>query len=182
MATYLADPATAGLNTIEVLDKDNGRIETRTTTVSHDVGWLTGDRRHPGEHRFPALRSLVKTVTRIERGGKTTQETRYFISSALLTPERATEAIRSHWGIESLHWMLDVVFKEDQSRLRRGYGAQNMASCVASPSIWCGPKKENDPSKQPERRPDGTPTPSRPSSAHTRVNLDSMPWASSSSS
>jgi predicted transposase YbfD/YdcC len=45
----------------------------------------------------------------------------------LLTPRRAAEAIRAHWGVESLHWVLDVIFKEDQSRLRRGHGAQNMA-------------------------------------------------------
>lgn len=43
------------------------------------------------------------------------------------TPERALEAIRAHWGIESMRWVLDAIFKEDQSRLRRGYGAQNMA-------------------------------------------------------
>lgn len=53
--------------------------------------------------------------------------TRYFISSARLTPERAAEAIRGHWGIESMHWALDVIFKENLSRLRRGYGARNMA-------------------------------------------------------
>ena len=52
---------------------------------------------------------------------------RITISSAQLTPQRAAEAIRAHWGIESLHWVLDVIFKEDQSRLRRGHGAQNMA-------------------------------------------------------
>src|SRR3546814_10363516 len=59
--------------------------------------------------------------------GKITQETRYFIASTTLTPERPAEAIRGHWGIESLHWVLDVIFKEDQSRLRRGHGAHNMA-------------------------------------------------------
>lgn len=53
--------------------------------------------------------------------------TRYFLSSADLTPERAAKAVRAHWGIESLHWVLDVVFKEDLSRLRRGHGARNMA-------------------------------------------------------
>lgn len=93
----------------------------------HDVGWLTGNRRHPGEHRFAALRSLIRTTTQVERHGKVTRDTRYFISSAPLTPERAAEAIRNHWGIESMHWVLDVIFKEDQSRLRRGHGAQNMA-------------------------------------------------------
>jgi predicted transposase YbfD/YdcC len=125
--TYFADPATSGLRSVTAIDKDHGRIETRTTRVSHDVGWLTGDRRHPGEHRFPSLGSLVQTTTQVERRGKTSQETRYFISSARLTPERAAEAIRGHWGVESLHWVLDVIFKEDLSRLRRGHGAQNMA-------------------------------------------------------
>lgn len=125
--TYFADPATSGLRTVTATDKDHGRIETRTTRVSHDVGWMTGDRRHPGEHRFPSLASLIETTTEIERRGTTTRETRYFISSARLTPERAAEAIRNHWGVESLHWVLDVVFKEDLSRLRRGHGAQNMA-------------------------------------------------------
>ena len=127
VATYFADPATVGLVSTQTVDKDHGRIETRTTTVSHDVSWLTGDRRHPGEHRFAALTSLIRTTTQTERKGKITHDTRYFISSAPLTPERAAEAIRNHWGIESLHWVLDVIFKEDQSRLRKGHGAHNMA-------------------------------------------------------
>jgi predicted transposase YbfD/YdcC len=124
---YFADPATTGLQTIEITDKDHGRLETRRYSVSHDVDWLTGERRYPHEPRFPALQTLVKTTTRTEWRGKITEETRYFISSARLTPQRAAEAIRAHWGIESLHWVLDVIFKEDLSRLRRGHGAQNMA-------------------------------------------------------
>ena len=127
VATYFADPATAGLLSVETVDKDHGRIETRTTTVSHDVAWMTGDRHHPGEHRFAKLACLIKATTQVERHGKITRETRYFISSAPLNPQRAAEAIRSHWGIESLHWILDVIFREDQSRLRRGHGAANMA-------------------------------------------------------
>lgn len=124
---YFDDPASAGLDSVEIVDKDHGRIETRCYTVSHDVAWLQGDRRYPGEPRFHALKSLIRTTTRTEWRGKVTEETRYFLSSAALAPQRAAEAIRSHWGIESLHWVLDVVFKEDQSRLRRGHGAQNMA-------------------------------------------------------
>lgn len=124
---YFDDPATGGLQNIEIIDKDHGRIETRHYSVSHDVDWLSGSRHYPGEPRFPALGSLVRTTTRTEWRGKVTQETRYFIASARLTPQRAAEAIRAHWGIESLHWVLDVIFKEDQSRLRRGHGAQNMA-------------------------------------------------------
>ena len=45
----------------------------------------------------------------------------------LLGPAHPGARRRSHWGIESLHWVLDVIFKEDQSRLRRGHGARNMA-------------------------------------------------------
>lgn len=127
IARYFTDPATSDLKTLEITDKDHGRIETRSYSVSHEIDWLNGDRRYPDEPRFHALNSLVRTTTRTEWRGKVTEETRYFISSARLTPERAAEAIRSHWGIESMHWVLDVIFKEDLSRLRRGHGAQNMA-------------------------------------------------------
>jgi hypothetical protein len=55
-------------------------------------------------------------------------ETRYYISSAALDAERAGHAVRGHWGIENrLHWVLDVTFDDDQSRLRKGFGAKNMA-------------------------------------------------------
>jgi predicted transposase YbfD/YdcC len=127
VASYFADPATTELQTLEITDKDHGRIETRRYSVSHDVDWLASDRRYPQEPRFHALKSLVMTTTTTEWRGKITEETRYFISSAPLTPQRAAEAIRAHWGIESLHWVLDMIFKEDQSRLRRGHGAHNMA-------------------------------------------------------
>ncbi len=127
VARYFADPGATALPTLTVTDKDHGRIETRTYRVSNEVDWMAGGRRHPGEPRFPALKSLVMTTTRTERRGKVSEETRYFISSAALTPERAAEAVRGHWGIESLHWVLDVIFKEDLSRLRRGHGARNMA-------------------------------------------------------
>jgi predicted transposase YbfD/YdcC len=127
VARYFADPGATALPTLTVTDKDHGRIETRTYRVSNEVDWMAGGRRHPGEPRFAALKSLVMTTTRTERRGKLSEETRYFISSAALTPERAAEAVRGHWGIESLHWVLDVIFKEDLSRLRRGHGARNMA-------------------------------------------------------
>jgi predicted transposase YbfD/YdcC len=53
---------------------------------------------------------------------------RLYLSSAALSPQRLEQAVRGHWGIENrLHWVLDVVFGEDQSRLRKGHGARNMA-------------------------------------------------------
>ncbi len=55
-------------------------------------------------------------------------DTRYFITSADLTAERAAHAVRGHWFVENaLHWTLDVIFNDDQSRLRKGHGAHNMA-------------------------------------------------------
>ena len=127
IARYYDDPRTAGLLTHETIDKDHGRIEIRTTSVSHETDWLSGDRRHPGEPKIPGLTSIVRATTKTEYGGKTTCETRYFVSSARLTPERAAPAIRAHWAIERMHWVLDVIFQEHQSRLRRGHGATNMA-------------------------------------------------------
>ncbi len=127
VARYFADPAAIGIETVEATDKDHGRIETRRTSVCHDTSWLTGDRRYPDEPRLPNIQTIVMTTTQTERRGKITDETRYFVASARLGPERAAHAIRAHWGIESLHWVLDVVFKEDLSRLRRGHGAPNMA-------------------------------------------------------
>ena len=129
VADDFAHAPVSELDILEVVDKDHGRIETRTTAVSQNIRWLgaEADRHYPGHPRFPTLRSIVKTTTTTEYKGKTTRETRYFFSSAALSAQRAAAAIRAHWGIESFHWVLDVVFKEDLSRLRRGHGARNMA-------------------------------------------------------
>ena len=129
-AAFAAAPPGAVETTTEV-DKGHGRIETRIVGLIREVGWLAGDRRFPGELRLPAPACLVRVEARAERargGGAARTEIRYYISSAALTAERAGEAVRGHWGIENrLHWVLDVIFSDDQSRLRKGHGAQNMA-------------------------------------------------------
>lgn len=89
VASHFKDPATTGLETVEIIDKDHGRLETRRCTVSHDIDWLTAARRHPDEPRLPKLACLVKTTTRIERKGKVCEETRYFVSSAKLSAKQA---------------------------------------------------------------------------------------------
>jgi len=109
-------------------DKGHGRIEQRAVSVIREVDWLSGDRRFPGELRLPGAACLVRVQADVERAGQTRSETRYYISSAALDAARAAQAVRGHWGIENrLHWVLDVTFKEDQSRLRKGFGARNMA-------------------------------------------------------
>lgn len=109
-------------------DKGHGRIEQRDIAVIREVNWLSGERRFPGELRLPDAASIVRVRADIRRGQTRHSETRYYISSATLDAVRAGQAVRGHWGIENrLHWVLDVTFKEDQSRLRKGFGARNMA-------------------------------------------------------
>jgi predicted transposase YbfD/YdcC len=63
-----------------------------------------------------------------ERGDKIGQQTRYYLCSTKLDAENFAHGVRGHWGIENrLHWVLDVVFRDDLARLRTGYGPQNMA-------------------------------------------------------
>ena len=107
--------------------KGHGRIEERVTAVLHDVNWLTAERHYPGELRLPQIRCLIRTRRRTELKDRCRAETRCYISSRCLTAAQAGTAVRGHWAIENqLHWVLDTVFKEDQSRLRKGHGAQNM--------------------------------------------------------
>ena len=64
---------------------------------------------------------------RTEYAGRATFETRAYISSAPLDIERLAAGVRGHWGVESMHWILDVEFADDLSRYRAGHGANNMA-------------------------------------------------------
>jgi predicted transposase YbfD/YdcC len=112
----------------ETIDKGHGRIETRIHQVSLDTDWFSSDRAYPRAPRFPGLKSIAMVEARIEHKNYCSQEWRYYISSRPLSAQEFALAARSHWQIENnLHWMLDVTFKEDLSRLRKGYGAKNMS-------------------------------------------------------
>lgn len=125
---YFSSAPTEVLDTVTDWDKGHGRIEERQVTVSREADWLDGDRRFPGELRLPGVTTIIKVRSRTELKDRCRTDTRYYISSANLTAQAAAEAVRGHWGIENrLHWVLDVVFKEDQARLRTGHGAKNMA-------------------------------------------------------
>ena len=70
---------------------------------------------------------MVGSVVYDKSTGKTTSETRFFISSLPVDPKRALEAIRAHWGVEAMHRILDMDFDEDRSRARREDLAENLA-------------------------------------------------------
>jgi len=126
--TFFAEAPPASLESTTDVDKGHGRIEQRTVTVAREVDWLCGDRRFPGEVRLPDVATIIRVASRAELTDRGRFETRYYISSAALSAPRAAAAVRSHWAIEnSLHWVLDVTFDDDQSRLRTGHGAMNMA-------------------------------------------------------
>jgi predicted transposase YbfD/YdcC len=105
------------------VDGDHGRIETRTTTVIHDVKWLQ-DR-----HKWPGLKGVVIVESRRETNGKVEQETRYYITSLVMLAALLGPVVRSHWSIEnSLHWVLDMVFRDDECRVRTDNAAANFTT------------------------------------------------------
>jgi len=109
------------------VEKGHGRIETRIFMASEKVDWITSEKNYPGAPRFNHIRTIVKIVNRTEFKDRCTQDTRLYISSAPLDIERLAHGSRAHWGVESMHWLLDTAFKDDLSRYRTGFGAKNMA-------------------------------------------------------
>lgn len=109
------------------VEKGHGRIETRTYIASQTVDWIKSTRSYPGQPRFSDIKTIIKIEERAEHSDRTTFDTRFFISSAPLDIERLAKGARGHWGVESMHWLLDVEFKDDLSRYRSGHGAKNMA-------------------------------------------------------
>jgi predicted transposase YbfD/YdcC len=124
---YFDDAPEKELVTKTTVEKGHGRIETRTYTASSVVDWIASDRSYPGQPRFTNIKTILKVRDRVEYPDRCSFETRYYISSAPLDIERLAAGARGHWGVESMHWLLDVVFKDDLSRYRDGNGAKNMA-------------------------------------------------------
>jgi predicted transposase YbfD/YdcC len=118
---YFDDAPPEELQTFQTTDADHGRIEVRRHVVSHNVNWLAED------SRFPGIKSIAMVENTVERNGETSCERRYYICSLLLLVVLFANAVRCHWHIENrLHWVLDVTFREDLSRLRSGHGPHNM--------------------------------------------------------
>ena len=112
------------ISTHETVDADHGRIETRDYTVIHDVGWLQE------RHDWPGLKAVVVVESQREIAGKITRETRFYIASLVLLANAVGPMIRAHWTIEnSLHWIMDMVFRDDECRVRTNNAPANFATC-----------------------------------------------------
>ena len=107
----------------QTLGKDHGRIETRAVTALDQIDWLKK------RHDWVGLKSIVMVESVREfASGKTEHETRYYISSLPAAAERQGNAIRNHWGVESHHWVMDMVFRDDECRIRRDNAPANFAT------------------------------------------------------
>jgi len=105
------------------IDGDHGRIETRTTTVIHDVKWLRE------RHDWPGMKAVVMVESSREVSGKTEQETRFYITSLVMLAHLLGPVVRSHWAIEnSLHWVMDMVFRDDECRVRTDHAPANFTT------------------------------------------------------
>jgi predicted transposase YbfD/YdcC len=126
--TFVAEQKAAGfkdtkLSRDQTVDGDHGRIETRTTTVIHDVAWLQQ------RHNWPGLAAVVMVESVRETGDKIEQETRFYITSLVLLAHLLGPIVRSHWAIEnSLHWVMDMIFRDDECRVRTDHAPANFAT------------------------------------------------------
>ncbi|BCX82216.1 transposase [Methylomarinovum caldicuralii] len=106
----------------ETVDKAHGRLEVRRCYVFDQLDGLDRPQRWPDLACFAVVES-ERTVA-----GKTTRERRFYISSLPADAERLASVVRQHWAVENpLHWCMDVVFNDDQVRLRTRHAAHNLA-------------------------------------------------------
>jgi predicted transposase YbfD/YdcC len=124
-AVGFKDCAAASWATHQTTDADHGRIETRRHWITSDIGWLR--QRHP---EWPDLLSIGMIEAVREPPGKPAScQTRYYIASIAPDAIEFAHAARQHWGIENgLHWVLDVVYREDECRIRKRHGPANFAT------------------------------------------------------
>lgn len=105
----------------ETIEKDHGRIETRRYLSIAAVDWL------PGKEEWRDLQSVGMVIATREINGVVTKAVRYYLSSLAVCARTLAQAVRGHWSVEnSCHWVLDVVFREDDCRVRTGHAAENL--------------------------------------------------------
>jgi predicted transposase YbfD/YdcC len=108
---------------VQTVDKEHGRFETRRCWITEQIGWFA-DRT-----QWEKLRSVALVESQREVNGERRVEQRVFLCSLGSNATLLAQAVRGHWGIENqLHWVLDVQLGEDDSRVRTGHAAENLAT------------------------------------------------------
>ena len=109
----------------KTVNKGHGRIETRECWATENEEYLSLIRKH---QRWPGLKSIVRIVSQRQIGENVEVQTRYFVSSLPAEAKTILKIKRSHWQIENqLHWVLDIAFREDESRVRKDHAPENLA-------------------------------------------------------
>ena len=120
IADKFVEGAASIVDAHETVSTRHRRVKNRTVSVSDDLEGLPSG--------WPGVKSLVQVVRENEVNGVVTTSTHYSISSYRGTAAEMGNLVRGHWGIENdLHWLLDVVFREDGSRKREGNAGANLA-------------------------------------------------------
>ena len=115
------DPKIETISMVEVLEKGHGRIERRRYYYSTDISWMIDAKKE-----WVDLKGIGMVYRQTTEKGKTTEEVRYHIGSIDNVKQYAKSA-REHWGIEAVHWNLDISFRDDENRTRKGLAPENMA-------------------------------------------------------
>src|SRR5437764_775126 len=119
-----------GAQELVTTEKGHGRVETRTYLQ------LPAPKELPGLALWKGLKTIAIVTSLCIRDGKETSEVRYYISSLAMGVKQLARAVRGHWGIEnSCHWILDVTYREDESRIREETRPYNISwlSCLPIP-------------------------------------------------
>jgi len=104
------------------VDGDHGRIEIRRTTVFHDIDWLQQ------RHNWPALKAIVMVESERERDARIERETRFYITSSTDKADKLGDVVRHHWSVESMHWLMDCLFRDDDCRVRTQHAPANFTT------------------------------------------------------
>jgi len=110
------------ISSSKTIEKSHGKVIERNYSIINDISWLDG------RDQWESLSSIAMVQTTITHRGKVSVNNRYFISSLKTNAKKLGEFIRGHWAVENcLHWVLDMTFSEDASRIRKDNSSENLS-------------------------------------------------------